>query len=368
MEEKVEKEGISIKEIFKTLLKKIKLLVLVLLGGVVVGAGFGYLTNFSEKYYGTSMEFYVNPVPTEDEIESDSYFAVNGTYTRNVMDGLVKLLSSESFAERLLMDEEGFPKFRNDENREAIDAKINVARPLTVAEVDAEEVLELAEEEQTEAQKDYNDKNAKWSAIQSEIRFLKDIGDEENAIPALTAKMNEAKEARDAAKVALEEKQEACELAEEVFKEAKKNAETARNEVYELYRKTDLYKSLIKTIRTSVVFSWYEPGDEENLETIARSFIYVSVKVDGDEKLANDLYDQICAVLPGYVSDAMPKPGGYMGTACRQITRLDEVHRLNANQALSAAIKYGFLVGFAALAITCVVVVVVDKKRKNKAQ
>ena len=51
MEEKVEKqEGINLKAIFKLLLKKIKLLLLVLLAGVVVGAGFGFLTNFNKKY------------------------------------------------------------------------------------------------------------------------------------------------------------------------------------------------------------------------------------------------------------------------------------------------------------------------------
>ena len=101
---------------------------------------------------------------------------------------------------------------------------------------------------------------------------------------------------------------------------------------------------------------------------MARSFIYVNIAVLNNEKLANDLYDQVLAVLPGYVSEAMPKPSGYAATACRQITRLDNVYQVNEGQTLSATIKYGLLLGFVALAIGCVVVVVIDKKRQAKAQ
>lgn len=370
MEEKVEKkEGVSVKAIFKLLLKKIKMLLLVLLAGVVVGAGFGFLTNFNQKYYGTSMEFYVNPVPTQEQVESDSYFAVNGTYTRNVMDGLIKLLSSESFAERLLMDEDGLPvKFRNDENKEKIDAKILHAKPLIEAEKDAKEAVELAEEVRLEAQKDYNEKNSKWSSIQSEIRFAKDIGNLD-VIPVLTVRMDEAKVLKDEAQSVLKLKEEAVELANEDLKASKTKAEEARNEVYELYRQTTLYKNLIRTVCSSVSFSWYKSTEKDDLETISRSNIYVDIKVDGDEQLANDLYDQICKVLPEYVSKAMPKPGGYSGTACRRVTRLDEVRNLNEGQTLSATVKYGLLIGFVSLAVACVVVVIVDnKKRKNKAQ
>lgn len=369
MEEKVEKqEGINLKAIFKLLLKKIKLLLLVLLAGVVVGAGFGFLTNFNKKYYGTYVEFYVNPVPTEEHVESDSYFAVNGTYTRNVMDGLIRLLSSDSFAERLLMDEEGLPKFRDGDNKEAIDSKILAAKPLVAAESDAKDAVELAMDERLEAQTDYNKKYAKWSGYQNDIRIAELAGDPTNSIPGLVILMEEAKEARDIAEQLLEDKKDAYELANDNLEDAKKLAEEARKEVYALYRETSVYKTLIKAIRSSISYSYYKPEDEENLETVARSFIYVNIAVLNNEKLANDLYDQVLAVLPGYVSEAMPKPSGYAATACRQITRLDNVYQVNEGQTLSATIKYGLLLGFVALAIGCVVVVVVDKKRQAKAQ
>ena len=369
MEEKVEKkEGISVKEIFKLLLKKIKLLLLVLLAGIVVGAGFGILTNFNEKYYGTSIEFYVNPVPTEDEVDSDSYFAVNGTYTINVMDGLKYLLSSESFAERLLMDKDGLPKqvFRSDERAQEIDSKIAAALTPIDNEEKTTKAVELADEERTEAKKDYNLKNVKWAEYQSEIRFAKDMGDPNNVIPALTVLLEQAKELKDEAKAVWDLKEDAYELALEDQKDAKKTAEDARNEVYKIYRQTSRYKTLIKTIRSSVSFSWYKPEEKDNLESIARSFIYVDIKVDGDEQLAKELYQQICDILPDYVSNAMPKPSGYKGTACRQITRLDEVKNLNAGQTLSATVKYGILIGFISVAVASVVVIIIDQKRKNK--
>ena len=369
MEEKMENEGFSIKEMFTALLKKFKLLILVLLAGVVVGGGIGFLLNMGKKSYGTSIEFYINPVATEEQVESNSYFALNGTYTYNVMDGLVKLLASESFAERLLMDKDGIPveKFLNEENRTAIDNAIAVAEPLILAVQTAEEALEAADEERLDAQKEYNLEYSKWSAYQSEILFAKEIGNVD-VIPALTVLMDSAKARRDATKEVYSLKTEAWEAAQDALKEAQKAAEKAKEDIYVEYRKTSIYKKYLTSVRSSLSFSWYDSKEEGSLEKIARSFVYVSVQVDSNEKLANDLYDQICEVLPSFVSTAMPKPSGYSATACRQVSRLDEVKRLNENQAIKVAVRYAFLAGFAALAVTCVVVVIIDKNRKNKAQ
>ena len=370
MEEKVEnKEGISIKEIFKILLKKIKLLLLVLLIGATVGVGFGFLTNVGKIYYGTSMQFYVNPVPTEDEVESDSYFAVNGTYTRNVMDGLIKLLSSESFVERLLMDEDGLPieRFRDSENAENINAKIAEALGPIDREKAANEALELVKEARADAQEDYSKKHNKWVSIQDEIIFAKNTGNLD-VLPTLNALLEEAKQVRAEARAILDEKNDEHEIALDNQKIAKKEAEKARNAVYAEYRKTNIYKKLLQKIHASVQFSWYKSSEEEHLEMIARSFIYVDIQVEDDEKLAHDLYDQICAVLPNYVSEAMPKPSGYAGTACRQITRLDQVGTLNASQAPRASLKYGLLLGLASFTVACVAVILTERKHKNKAQ
>lgn len=65
-------------------------------------------------YYETTLEFYVNPIREGD---GQSQYEVYGAYGRHVMDNMVKLLSSENFAEVLMEHVEGSPA-RYDENGE----------------------------------------------------------------------------------------------------------------------------------------------------------------------------------------------------------------------------------------------------------
>ena len=78
MEENIRtQEEISLGDIFRILLRKIKVLVLALVIGAVVGAGFGVVRTYNVKYYGTTMQFYVNPKKDSASVTS----AVNTGYT-----------------------------------------------------------------------------------------------------------------------------------------------------------------------------------------------------------------------------------------------------------------------------------------------
>ncbi len=102
MNEKIQTEEFSLMDLLRVLWSKIKILILVLICGGIVGGGLGLVTSYNEKYYGTSLEFYVNPVPKEDGEASGSTYGVYGAYGRHVMDNIVKLLSSEFFMEKLM--------------------------------------------------------------------------------------------------------------------------------------------------------------------------------------------------------------------------------------------------------------------------
>ena len=101
-------EGISLMDIVKLLLSKIKLLILIVLAGGIVGGVFGVVTSYNVDYYGTQIEFYVNPESPSDAngVKNDSQYGVYGAYGRHVMDNMVKLLNSESFAEMLMLNGE----------------------------------------------------------------------------------------------------------------------------------------------------------------------------------------------------------------------------------------------------------------------
>ncbi|MBQ8374528.1 MAG: hypothetical protein IJX98_03005 [Clostridia bacterium] len=108
MKEQVQTEEFSLLDLLKALLSKIKLLILVFLIGGILGGVIGVFTSVNVKYYGTNLEFYVNP---KESISSDSSstYGVYGAYGRNVMDNMVKLLNSESFAEELMVGMENAP-------------------------------------------------------------------------------------------------------------------------------------------------------------------------------------------------------------------------------------------------------------------
>ncbi len=98
----------SLTEIFKIILQKIKIVLLALLGGILIGVALGLGTTANVDYYGTSAEFYVNPVKKSSDNTDDTY-NVYGAYGKHIMDNMVKLLSADIFAEQLALGDSDLP-------------------------------------------------------------------------------------------------------------------------------------------------------------------------------------------------------------------------------------------------------------------
>ena len=88
--------------IFRLLLRKLKWLILVAVVGAVVGAGFGVIRTYDKKYYGTTIKFFVNPIGKGTTNETENQYSIYGTYGQSVMDTMITLLSSETFAAEVL--------------------------------------------------------------------------------------------------------------------------------------------------------------------------------------------------------------------------------------------------------------------------
>ena len=353
MEENIRtQEEISLAEIFKILWRKVKVLIFALVIGAIFGGSLGVLTTFNEKYYGTTVEFYVNPKKDENQINNESQYGVYGAYGRHVMDNMTKLLASESFAEQLLLDDDGLPtKFLSDENRAEIDAKIAEAGTPLAIKKSAVKTADDARTAMAEAQVVYNQKAKEW---ETELQILVAGG-------ATVVEIETAREqCLGEAKRALETAQDAKELAELAETKAIEDANTAVEAVRALWRETKLYEELIVTVTESINYRYYDE-EETDVDDLARSFIYVNVSVLNDEELANDLFDQLLIMLPRYVEKNMAIPSGYIGTNCQRITRLNEVEQTNSGYMLKTAIKYALLFGAVALVIASVVVIIIDR-------
>ena len=105
------KDEITLSELFKILWRKAIVLILALIIGAVAGGAFGVLQTWNVHYYGTTVEFYVNPSKSEDaNPETGSQYGVYGAYGKPVMESMVELLNSEGFAEVLMLEDDGMPK------------------------------------------------------------------------------------------------------------------------------------------------------------------------------------------------------------------------------------------------------------------
>ena len=146
-------QEISFKQIIKILVPKFKLLVLLVLIGAICGGSVGAARTYSGRYFGTTIEFYVNPKRSDDATANNSQYGVYGAYGRHVMDAMIKLLASESFTEKLLLEDDGLPSLEMypevagekytaaQEAIKAADAAWNEAKALDAERAEAFEVL-----------------------------------------------------------------------------------------------------------------------------------------------------------------------------------------------------------------------------------
>ena len=307
MEEKMEQQNeISLMDIIRLLFSKIKLLILVVVLSGAVGVGTGILLNINEKYYGASVEYYVNPISErEDTYNAQSEYAIYGSYGSHVMDAMTKLLSSESFTERLLLEKNGLPD------------KLKYPGLDATEYAKAEKLIENAEQAAKE---------------------LKDMSANDEGYEA------------------------ARQQAEALQAQAKEQAEI----VLEQWKETEQYKEDILFYSEIVSYSYYKPGESADDNNHARSFIYITIKVLNDEQAAEDALEKIKNHVPDYVEKKMFVPSGYTGTICTKITRTDNITLLNPNQILRQAIKYGMIMAFFGGMITAAIVIVLDRIKQVK--
>ncbi len=361
---------LSVMYVIRLLWSKVLLLLLVLIVGGVLGAALGWFRTHDVQYYGTTLEFYINPrKDSDDTIVSDSQYGAYGSYNVTVMNTIVELLSSEAFAEKLMLDENGFPKAKNP-------VELPNGEYSTRIEELNNAALYLAKQETIDAQAEYD------AFIANDLAVLK------ADLATATETLNEAWAAARDSDPGMPEKPQwsdntelnalitAKERAQIAYDtgiiEAKallNEADAAQEQMLEIWRNVDkdYYTSKLNKIVNSVQFSYYNTnsGEEVNKDDLARSFIYVKISVLNDKAYAQNLRELLIDQIPDYIVEKMPVPSGYDGTSCIRTSRTDDVAQTNTGVVTSTAIKYALIFGAAALAIAAVVIVVIDRSDKR---
>lgn len=361
MEEQLQtEEGISLIDLIRILLNKLKLLILVVIIGGFAGAAFAVWRTIDINYYGTTVEFYVNPEKPKGatgnlaSATGGSQYGVYGAYGRHVMDNMVKLLSSESFAEHLMLEENGLPDRMiysglNSDDYAAAEASLTVANqawaeaellegPRTIA-------IEKLNEEWTKAGK---------SGTFSEASYY-ELFNKGEAPDSLVSAYQEAIAATDA-------RNDARAHANSLQNKADDDIE----KVLATWRETSLYQTNLSHFKGAVSYSYLgEMEDVEDANNLARSFIYVKISVLNNKDFASDLLSRVKRVVPAYVEKNMAVPADYEGTNCQRITRSDEIVLTNPSYTTNQAIKLGILAAAAAGVIAAVIVILIDRSDKR---
>ena len=263
MEEKVKVgEGLSLLDIVRLLFSKLFILIFIGIVSGFFGAFVAVARTIDTNYWGTTIEFYVNPEKPKDVVNGNgSQYGVYGAYGRHVMDNIVKLLSSESFAEILIDGTDGIE---------------TITEPM--------------------------------AGIPQKIAF------DANGNEYMTGE----------------------------------------------------YKTFLARVKNAVRFSYLESdADIDDANNLARSFIYVNISVINDRVFAENVLKSVREVVPWYVEANMTVPSDYSGTNCQKITVMESIHLTNPGYTTNQAFKYAFLFAAAAVAVTCVIIILVDKSDKR---
>lgn len=307
MQENVQQEesGVSLMEVLRLLLSKIKLLILVIVVAAIAGGGLAFFTSRNDVHYGTRVEFYVNPEKPKTSTEDSSNFSVYGAYGRHVMDNMVRLLKSEKFAEKLLLNGDKLPKLK----------------------YEAGETTPLGE---------VVPQGNSW------YWFTSDEGKED---------FNQALKNLETAT-----EENAADAEEELFRVWRTSP---------TYKQ--ILKSYTASVTYSYLDEETDSSQANNLAR-SFIYVDISVtgeKNQANETFAKEIHKRIIKIVPQFVEANMTVPTDYEGTNCEETTTTSEIKITNPNFRMVQMIKFALLFGAAAFVVAAAVVIIIDNTDKR---
>ncbi len=379
MEEKNQHEGISLVDIIRLLFKKLWLLIIVTIIGGVLGGTYAIRKTEDINYFGTKVEFYVNPEKTKDgtTVVGNSQYGIYGAYGSHIMDTMTKRLNSDVFAEYLLLDGEELPAkdhWAGGEAGETLNAAIDAASGYVVQKQEAQAAVDAAILAQTQKKTAYDScyqtVSVEWSklliqglttsATFDEAEYYRENLQGKN--PALDIAITAWNQAR----YDLTDAQANVLAANTALGVAERAAEGPINTVLSLWRQTSKYKSALSSIKGATDFSFMDASvTVDDVNKLARSFIYAKISVLNNQPYANDVLRRVLNGVPSFVEKYMFIPEGYDTTNCVLNTTVNDIHLTNPGYTTNQAIKTGLLLGGMFFVIACVVLILLDRADKR---
>ncbi len=302
---------------------------------------FGEWRQLEINAYGAQAAFSVAPEREPNEAEE-----VNGRYSNAAMDNIVKLLSSESFAEQMLLNGEVLPEkgvWVDTSNPDEVSLNLNALIDEATAKrtawkekkAELENLIESREdnakllvekrEELENAWAELYSMGSVQSSTFSEYAYrASNIG---SAVEGdFTYATKQAYEAWSALRDTVNQQGDDIGSLEENTYSKQEEAEEAVKTALDAWRNTAKYKKGLKKYGEAVFFSYLR--EEEADSDLVGGVIYANVIVVDDQAFAAEVFDMVKKALPDYVEKKMIVPMGYAGTACKRVDGADEITKV----------------------------------------
>lgn len=353
---------LELSDVFRILFSKIKAIICIALVAAVLGASLGAAKTLLGKNYGATLEFYITPEAPDSN--------------------LLLLLSSDRFAEKLLLNEYGLPEGEGADYDAAVAAKAAADK----ASENLVEAIKLSKEAPNglaKVQKIYEEKQKAYDEAYALLKIYKEAGDafydNENHIEKTELyenNLSEAKLAKDKAEKAYYEASQKVidasinlEKAEKEVIETRKVYDDLSEKLIDSWREKPENKSKIALVSNSIAFEHVQDtAKSNNAEASAsgRQFLIVKVNTGKDKALASELVDSLRRVLPSYVAENTNVSESGEEVRCTLLSTVASVYNLSSDSLVKEAIKFGVLVCLGAVAIACVVFVFSDVRKSEK--
>lgn len=340
---------------------KLKMVLLITLVVAIIGGALGAFFNLSTKTYEATIKFYLT--------------------TQDGSQALLPLLSSDSFAEKLILEENGLPK-REDCNPEDYDAAlaaitaynnaVDTKREAVKQSIINSSAFTVIESKYNSALDEYNRRFEELSIylgaqdkVASSENYEETIALYENRLEEARTALYAVKKDYDEAKNKKTESLDAIVIAKEAVKETRYNAQEAAEKVLAPWREKEDVKDLIDTITASVTYEYAKYIDDKEAEkTLAdtaqnqnAAFLIINVSLDDDKETAEFIVERLKSRLPAFVEDNIERLTDVNEARCTLISTFEDVAEAEPQSLVKTIIKYAVLPAILSFVVICVVII-----------
>lgn len=357
--ENSEKKEITIADIWHIFVKNLKLLIIVTLAAAIIGGALGGILAWRGYTYGATLEFKISSIDSTDS--------------------LLYNLNSESFAEKLLLEENGLPP-RAECNAADYDAALAAIEAYNQARETKREVKRELDRYQTSSisfEMDVLD--SEYNKIFEQLKVYKTtysdvIASEEthiNTMRELEEQFNAVAEKRQAYREetylpAMQKKtelQEKYSMATLELTDARREARELTEKVLDAWREDEDIQKKVLEISKSVKYSYGQLEEEDKDKTTTTDteeqrnsrYVVATVAVEGDEELASFIVSRLKSRAKPYIVEHIEEITSSVQVDCTLISSLG-TENLENRSIITQAVKYAVIVGIIAFVLVYIVV------------